>query len=219
MVNNNKRVLRECYGIQYEHKAIKEAIQKEEPVVVGCLFQRSDSPNSNGRIYPRAILEREVNKYNTLINSRSSFMELDHPEESVVVSLSKACAIVTECHWEGNELKGKIEVLTKTPCGAIVAGLMSHNTLLSVSSRGVGSTIQEGGSQTETVSNDYNLISWDLVSVPSVENANLFNESLLRDGRYLTEGFSLDKLTAYAIRNKYKSIDEILGDILQTEGV
>lgn len=48
--------------------------------LVSGVIQRAGSKNQNGRVYPRAILEREVKKYQTLINERRALGELDHPE-------------------------------------------------------------------------------------------------------------------------------------------
>jgi hypothetical protein len=47
-------------------------------------LQAADQKNKNGRIYPRNLLEREVNKFNQKIKSKENGGELDHPNSSIV---------------------------------------------------------------------------------------------------------------------------------------
>ena len=41
-------------------------------------LQESDVQNGNGRVYPHAIMEREVKKYKALVDDRRALGELDH---------------------------------------------------------------------------------------------------------------------------------------------
>ena len=48
-------------------------------VYIEGIFMQAEKPNRNGRIYGRGIMEREVQKYQELINEKRSLGELGHP--------------------------------------------------------------------------------------------------------------------------------------------
>src|SRR3990167_10429370 len=56
-------LLREFVDLKYDKNLIKEAREKGLPILVKGVLQRADAVNQNKRIYPRSILEREVNNY------------------------------------------------------------------------------------------------------------------------------------------------------------
>jgi len=148
-----------------ENKQLGEG--KSLVTLVGKL-QEAEQKNGNGRVYPREILEREVKKYvEGPVKTRTALGELDHPESSVV-NLSNASHIVTEVWWKGNDLMGKLQLLP-TPSGNIAKALVMSNIPLGISSRGMGSVKQLG--ETVEVQDDFELLCWDLVSVPSTPQA------------------------------------------------
>jgi hypothetical protein len=135
--------------------------------LVGKL-QEAEQKNGNGRVYPREILEREVKKYaDGPIKSRTALGELDHPEASVV-NLANTSHVITEVWWKGNDLMGRLELLP-TPSGNIAKALITSGIPLGISSRGMGSVRQLG--ETVEVQDDFELLCWDLVSVPSTPQA------------------------------------------------
>ena len=131
-------------------------------------LQEAEQKNGNGRVYPREILEREVKKYaEGPVKTRTALGELDHPEASVV-NLANTSHVITEVWWEGNDLMGKLQLLP-TPAGNIAKALVVSGIPLGISSRGMGSVKQLG--ETVEVQDDFELLCWDLVSVPSTPNA------------------------------------------------
>jgi len=53
----------------------------DESILIKGPVQRADIENKNGRIYPRPILEKEVNRLNEIIKEMGGVLgELDHPE-------------------------------------------------------------------------------------------------------------------------------------------
>jgi hypothetical protein len=135
--------------------------------LVGKL-QEAEQKNGNGRVYPREILEREAKKYaEGPVKTRTALGELDHPEASVV-NLSNTSHIITEVWWKGNDLMGKLQLLP-TPSGNIAKALVMAGIPLGISSRGMGSVKQLG--ETVEVQDDFELLCWDLVSVPSTPQA------------------------------------------------
>ena len=148
-----------------ENKQLGEG--KNLVTLVGKL-QEAEQKNGNGRVYPREILEREVQKYmEGPIKNRTALGELDHPESSVV-NLSNTSHVVTEVWWKGNDLMGKLQLLP-TPSGNIAKALIVSGIPLGISSRGMGSVKQLG--ETVEVQDDFELLCWDLVSVPSTPQA------------------------------------------------
>ena len=76
-------------------------------LILSGVMQRCDEQNGNGRIYPRPILEREVERYMTLIRENRALGELDHPDDSVV-NLRNASHMITKIWWKGNDVMGKV---------------------------------------------------------------------------------------------------------------
>jgi hypothetical protein len=131
-------------------------------------LQEAEVKNGNGRVYPKEVLMREVEKYvEGPIKSNTALGELDHPESSVV-NLGNTSHNIKRVWWEGNDLMGELELLN-TPSGKIAQEIISAGIPLGISSRGMGSVKQIG--ETVEVQDDFELLCWDLVSVPSTPNA------------------------------------------------
>jgi hypothetical protein len=146
--------------------------------LVKGVLQRSGAENQNGRVYPREVLEREINKYQTLVKERRALGELDHPDSSVI-NLKNVSHNIKEVHWEGNDVIGTVEILP-TPSGNILKELLRAGILLGISSRGMGST-QPMKDNKLLVGEDFELIGWDFVSNPSTHGAFMtpMNESVV----------------------------------------
>jgi len=77
------------YVLPKEDKMLFEGKVSEEwyipfPYVLHAVFQKCDTPNANGRIYPRRILEREVEKYNVKIRERRAYGECYTPDTMIL---------------------------------------------------------------------------------------------------------------------------------------
>ena len=84
--------------------------------------------------------------------------------------------------WEGDNLLGKVEVLT-TPAGNILKELFKAGIKLGISSRGLGSVSEGKEDDTVEVQRDFELIAFDFVSNPSTHGAFMhpMNESVNRE--------------------------------------
>jgi len=71
----NKQFINEVNGFGKSSEQIMV-----EPLVLYVVLQKWGVRNRNGRIYPKEILEREVNNYQQLIKEKRAIGELDHPE-------------------------------------------------------------------------------------------------------------------------------------------
>jgi len=131
-------------------------------------LQEAEVKNGNGRVYPMNILKKQVDMYTKgPISTRTSTGELDHPESSII-NLNNVSHIITRVWWEGNDVMGELELLN-TPSGKIAQEIVLAGIPLGISSRGMGSVKQLG--ETVEVQDDFELLCWDLVSVPSTPGA------------------------------------------------
>ena len=88
---------------------------KKNTVIEG-IFMQAEAKNRNGRIYPRVVMEKAVNKYVTeQVNRGRAVGELNHPE-GPQINLDKVSHRITELKWDGNNVMGKALVLD-TPMG------------------------------------------------------------------------------------------------------
>lgn len=195
-------ILKEYLDLQYDRNLVKEAKEKRLPIIVPTILQRADALNQNKRIYPRRILEREVENYRKAVAENRATGELDHPDSSIV-SLKNVSHIVREIGWNGNEVVGKIEILD-TPEGKIAQTLMEAGVKLGISSRGVGET-QRTSEGYDMVDESFMLVAFDLVSEPSTHNAWLG----LREGKEI----STDKIREMISKND--RVNRIVNEILR----
>ena len=180
----NKQLLVDVRTFDVSREKIDESIKENNGrLVVKGVLQRAESKNKNGRVYPREVLLREVEKYSgTNVKERRALGELDHPESSVV-NLNNASHNILEMHWDGDDLLGTVEVLS-TPAGNILKELFRSGIKLGISSRGLGSVepVNEGDGEDGTVEvqDDFELIAFDFVSNPSTHGAFMrpVNESV-----------------------------------------
>ena len=87
----------------------KRRVRDEGAIILSGVMQMSETQNGNGRIYPHAILEREVNSYKQAVKQRRALGELDHPESSVV-NLQNDTHKVLTMGWDGDDLVGEVQV-------------------------------------------------------------------------------------------------------------
>jgi len=173
---SDKRLLREWYAVEYKPELIKEARNANKRVTLRGIIQKAETKNQNGRIYPRAVLQREMENYAKAVRERRAVGELDHPERSTV-NLSEVSHLITNATWDGDSVMGEIEVLP-TPKGKILESLLEAGVTIGISSRGVGSTDKQRTNEgdVDMVNDDYQIICYDIVSEPSTPGAYLFKE-------------------------------------------
>ena len=184
-------------------KSLAEATLKENrPLVVKGVIQRAEAKNQNGRVYPKEILEREINKYiEGPVKEKRALGELDHPESSVV-NLQNVSHNIIKCWWKGDDVMGRIEILP-TPAGNIAKALFAAGITVGISSRGMGSVSENIHEGTVTVQDDFDLVCFDLVSNPSTHGAFVSQK-----GRALQEG--IKPISEY----QYTNVNNIIRDII-----
>ena len=197
---NTQRLITEWVNFEYDPKIIKEQRDTNQPLIMKGILQKAETLNQNGRVYPKAILEREIRNYQKFIKENRALGELDHPDSSVV-ELKNASHNIKEAYMEGNIVYGTVEILN-TPSGKILQSLVESGVTLGISSRGVGSTRSEGNLQ--IVQDDFQLICWDFVSEPSTPGA-----FMMREGKEVSTQFINN------VFNKTDRVDRIFNDILE----
>ena len=73
----------------------KRMVRENNVLILSGIMQRAEAQNGNGRVYPRPILEREIENYKKIVKERRALGELDHPDDSVV-NLKNASHMVTD---------------------------------------------------------------------------------------------------------------------------
>ena len=132
------------------------------------VFMQSEQKNRNGRVYPKQIMEKAVNKYvKEQVKTKRAVGELNHPD-GPTVNLDKVSHLIESLDWDGNDVVGKARIL-ETPMGQIVKGLLDGGVHLGVSTRGMGSLEQRNGVM--YVKDDFMLNTVDIVQDPSAPTA------------------------------------------------
>lgn len=160
-------------------KLIREEVSNAEYIVeekngkknykIRGIFMQADMKNRNGRIYPMETLTKEVNRYNKeFVEEKRAFGELGHPD-GPTVNLERVSHMITELKPEGKNFIGEAKIMD-TPYGKIVKNLIDEGAKLGVSSRGMGSLENKGGSN--YVGRDFYLATAaDIVADPSAPEA------------------------------------------------
>jgi hypothetical protein len=165
--------------------------------------------NKNGRIYRTREAREQVKLYSeSSINTKTSYQALEHPP-STDVSLKTACAYVlklkeVEDSKTGSTLYlGESRVLTETPKGKILKGVINGGGGFGVSTRALGK-IEE--SANGAIVSDFQLVSYDIVANPSCSAA--FVRGILESkGRILEFAETGELLSAYAdLENDLKNL-------------
>ena len=195
-----KQVLIETLPFKVAPMQLTEGLKAPSgnPLVQGILAT-AEVKNGNGRYYPREIWEKEIDKYNQVIEENRATGELDHPESSII-NLKNVSHIIRDLWWDGDQVIGKIEILP-TVSGNILKALIENNVQVGVSSRGMGSLKQVG--EMLEVQDDFELLCWDFVSTPSNPGSYMH---VIREG--------LD----FSNQNKYAKVNSIVTEILCSNG-
>ena len=199
----SKQVLIEYLPFTISPQSLMEAkLGPTKNLVVEGVVQRANAANHNRRIYPDAVLKREVEKYiEGPVAQNRALGELDHPDSSII-NLKNVSHNIKRLWWNGDDLMGRIEILP-TPSGNILKDLFLNNITVGISSRGMGS-VKPLGEGTVEVQDDFELVCWDFVSTPSTQGAFM-------DVVGLSESYDASKVVK---THKYQRVNEIITDII-----
>jgi hypothetical protein len=166
-------------------KFIVEGKGAQKKMYIEGVFLQGEIKNRNGRMYPINTLAKEVNRYNeSFVKKGRALGELGHPE-GPTVNLDRVSHKITSLVQEGNNFKGKAQLLS-TPMGKIAQNLIGEGVTLGVSSRGVGS-LKEDVRGCKVVGEDFMLATAaDIVADPSAPDA--FVSGIMEGKEWIWEG-------------------------------
>lgn len=149
-------------------------------------FLQAEVKNGNGRIYPKAVCEKQVQLFNEKrIQNNRAIGELGHPE-TTEINLDRVSHLIKELVMENNIGVGKA-LIVDTPMGKIAKSLIDAGVKLGVSTRGVGTL------KNNIVQDNFRLITVDIVADPSAPAA--FVEGILESKKewILENGILVEK--------------------------
>jgi|11BtaG_2_1085332.scaffolds.fasta_scaffold01153_3 hypothetical protein len=187
---------------------INEETGKKSHYIEG-IFMQGDLKNRNGRIYPSAVLEKEMVRYQKdFIDTKRALGELGHPE-GPTINGDRVSHLITEMKRDGSNFIGKAKILS-TPMGEIVKTFMDEGVLFGVSTRGLGSVkpTKEGIME---VQNDFHLSTVDIVTDPS--GPNCFVNGVMENVEYYYDIASNSWLPAAAQAEVEEVIEEIQKEV------
>ena len=200
-------LLTEYRPFNVNKRLAEQAVKENKPLIVSGVIQRAEAKNQNERVYPRDVLEREVQNYiDGPIKDRRAMGELDHPESSVV-NLQNVSHNIKKCWWEGDDVMGEFEILD-TPAGKILKALFAAGLMLGVSSRGMGSVEENLNEGTLEVQDDFELVCWDFVSNPSTHGA------YVAPATSKTTNITVNENKIIKPKYKYTNTNNIIRDII-----
>ena len=145
-------------------------------------FMGYDEPNKNGRIYPKKVMEKQVEEYQNLIKEKRALGELGHPPNPQI-NLNQVSHLITDMKMmENGMVYGKAKILD-TPMGKIAKNFIEEGVSLGVSSRGLGSIKEKNG--INEVQDDFHLVGVDIVSDPSAPGA--FVQGIMENAEWILD--------------------------------
>jgi hypothetical protein len=143
---------------------LDEATGKKSHFIEG-IFMQGDIKNRNGRMYPSAVLEKEMQRYQKdYIDTKRAIGELGHPD-GPTINGDRVSHLITEMKRDGSNFIGKAKILG-TPMGEIVKNFIDEGIHFGVSTRGLGSVKPTKDGIME-VQDDFHLATVDIVTDPS----------------------------------------------------
>jgi len=166
-------------------KIITEGKGSNKKLYIEGVFLQGEIKNRNGRMYPMDVLSREVDRYcEQFVNKGRALGELGHPD-GPTVNLDRVSHKITSLVREGNNFRGKAQIL-ETPMGKIAKSLLDEGVCLGVSSRGVGS-LKMTNEGHKVVGEDFMLATAaDIVADPSAPDA--FVQGIMEGKEWVWEG-------------------------------
>lgn len=185
------------------NRVITEEKNGKKNLYIEGVFLQSELKNRNGRMYPEATMDKEVNRYiKEYVEKNRAYGELGHPD-SPTINLDRVSHMITSLKKEGTNYIGRAKIL-ETPMGNIAKGLLEGGANLGVSSRAMGSlkTSKDG---IQIVQDDFMLsTAADIVADPSAPDA--YVEGIMEGKEWIfVDGKFVEKDIEEAKRNMRKA--------------
>lgn len=169
-----------------------------------ALLIQAEIENRNGRNYPKRVMVPVVEKYirdRVVAGAYRSYGELGHPE-GVEINLDRVSHIVTEMHWEANNVLGRCQLLD-TANGRIADTILKSNCKLGVSTRGMGALDEEYSGPGDKVV-EFDLVAIDIVADPSAPQG--WVRGICENKNYIIDSGKYQMIQARAYENLEKTL-------------
>ena len=111
-----KLISEEAQDIEFLTEASKDG---SKSYFIEGVFMQAETKNRNGRVYPKAVLQKEAKRYSdSFIKTKRAFGELGHPD-GPTVNLERVSHMIEELEEVDNNFMGRAKILD-TPYGKIV---------------------------------------------------------------------------------------------------
>ena len=178
---------------------ICEDSKKGKNYFIEGVFMQANVKNRNGRLYPKAILQKEAKRYEqNYIKQSRAFGELGHPE-GPTVNLERVSHMITDLVEDGDNYRGRAKIMD-TPYGKIVKNLIDEGARLGVSSRGMGSLRPVGRNCSHVQDDFYLATAADIVADPSAPNA--FVEGIMEGKEWVWQNGAVKEMDIAAYRKE-----------------
>ena len=163
------------------------------------VFMQAETKNRNGRVYPKAVLQKEAKSYSdSFIKTKRAFGELGHPD-GPTVNLERVSHMIEELEEVDNNFMGRAKILD-TPYGKIVKNLIDEGARLGVSSRGMGSLKPAKDGIQEVQGDFYLATAADIVADPSAPDA--FVAGIMEGKEWIWDNGIIKEAEIQAIKEK-----------------
>ena len=89
---------------------IEQNEKGEKEYFIEGIFMQSEIKNRNGRVYPKEVMKKEVNRYcKEFVEKKRAFGELGHPD-GPTINLDKVSHMITSLEEDGNNYVGKAKI-------------------------------------------------------------------------------------------------------------
>ena len=190
-----KLIAEQIQDVEY---ILEEKEDGKKDMKIRGIFMQADMKNRNGRVYPMAVLNKEVKRYNKeFVAEGRAFGELGHPE-GPTVNLDRVSHMITKLEADGKNFIGEAKLLS-TPMGEIAKALIKDGGKLGVSSRGMGSLENKSGAN--YVKDDFYLATAaDIVADPSAPQA--FVEGIMEGKEWVWNNGILKEVDVAEIKDE-----------------
>lgn len=174
-----------------EVEVITEDVEGSKRLFIHGVFLQSNIVNRNKRLYPKHIMDAEVNRYiNEKVEKDMATGEAGHPN-GPTINVDRISHKITSLKEDGNNWVGKALIIP-TPMGNIVRTLMEAGVRLGVSSRAIGDVKRNRQGINEVQTNFRLSTAADIVTDPSapdafVQSIHENQEWVMKDGIWTPE--------------------------------
>ena len=189
---------------------VEEKLGKGKNYFIEGVFLQSDLTNRNGRMYPEAVMDKEVARYmQEQVKNNRAYGELGHPD-TPSINLDRVSHLIVDLRKEGTNYIGKAKIL-ETPMGQIARGLLDGGANLGVSSRALGS-LKMNNEGVNVVQDDFMLsTAADIVADPSAPDAFVrgimeHKEWTFVDGKFVEK--HIEEVKATVRRTSSRNLEE-----------